>query len=106
MIRMKVNNAINRLIFNKIITIVNILSITRNFFLLDENLENKNTLNPIQEEDHLTEDREKSECAKNNDTNKDACQEDADEDEDEDDDEDTKYKFPDTQIKIDLSGPK
>lgn len=103
---MKVNNAINRLIFNKIITIVNILSITRDFFLLDEildeNLENKNMLNPIQEEDHLTEEREKSECAKNNNTNKDACQE----DEDEDDDEDTKYKFPDTQIKIDLSGPK
>ncbi|KAL6421898.1 hypothetical protein ACFW04_010798 [Cataglyphis niger] len=65
----------------------------------DENLENKNTLNPIQEEDYLTEDQEKSESnAKNNNTNKDLCQE--------DDDEDIQYKFPDTQIKIDLSGPK
>lgn len=67
--------------------------------MLDENLENKNTLNPIQEEDYLPEDQEKSESyAKNNNTNKDLCQEDGDED--------IKYKFPDTQIKIDLSGPK
>lgn len=65
--------------------------------MLDENLENKNMLNPIQEEDYLTEDQEKSEtCAKN--INEDASQE--------DNDEDIKYKFPDTQIKIDLSGPK
>lgn len=65
--------------------------------MLDENLENKDMLKPIQEEDHLTEDQEKSEsCTKNN-TNEDSCQE---------DDEDVKYKFPDTQIKIDLSGPK
>lgn len=79
--------------FNKIIIIVNIFLMT---LLLDENLEN-NMLKPIYEEDHLTEDQEKSElCAKNN-TNEDSCQE---------DDEDIKYKFPDTQIKIDLSGPK
>lgn len=65
--------------------------------MLDENLE-KDLLNPIQEEDHLTEDQEKLElCTKNDNTNEDSCQE---------DDEDIKYKFPDTQIKIDLSGPK
>lgn len=95
---MKVNNAINYLIFNTIVTIVNIFLIIHDF-LLDENLENKNTLNPIQEENYLTEDQEKSESnAKNNNTNKDLCQK--------DDDEDIQYKFPDTQIKIDLSGSK
>lgn len=58
--------------------------------VLDENLENKDTLNPIQEED-----QEKSEFhTTDNDAEK------------EDDEEDTKYQFPDTQIKIDLSGPK
>lgn len=62
--------------------------------MLDENLENKDTLNPIQEEDP-----EKSECHATDDSVK----KDADE---EDDEEDTKYQFPDTQIKIDLSGPK
>lgn len=66
--------------------------------MLDENLENKNTLNPIQEEDYLTEDQEKSKSNVKNNTNEDSCQE--------DDDEDIQYKFPDTQIKIDLSGPK
>lgn len=66
--------------------------------MLDENLENKNLLNPIQEEDYLTEDQGKSELrTKNDNSNEDSCQE---------DDEDIKYKFPDTQIKIDLSGPK
>lgn len=60
--------------------------------VLDENLENKDTLNPIQEED-----QEKSEFyTTDNDAEKDV----------EDDEEDTKYQFPDTQIKIDLSGPK
>lgn len=60
---------------------------------LDENLQNKDALNPIQEEDqetsesHITDNREE-----------DACEE--------DDEENTKYQFPDTQIKIDLSGPK
>lgn len=62
-------------------------------FLSDENLENKDMLNPIQEENHLTEEQEKSElCAQNN--------------KETEEDDDTKYKFPDTQIKIDLSGPK
>lgn len=62
--------------------------------MLDENLENKNTLNPIQEED-----QEKSECHATYDSaEKDVCEE--------DDEEDMKYQFPDTQIKIDLSGPK
>ncbi|XP_012542705.2 nuclear export mediator factor NEMF homolog [Monomorium pharaonis] len=56
----------------------------------DENLENKSTLNPIQEEDP-----EKSEF--HNDSAK--------KDVHEEDEEDTKYQFPDTQIKIDLSGP-
>lgn len=61
--------------------------------LLDENLENnKDTLKPIQEED-LTEDQEKSEYLEN----------DAHE---EDDENDTNCQFPDTQIRIDLSGPK
>lgn len=62
--------------------------------MLDENLENKDTLNPIQEED-----QEKSEShTTDNSAKKDTCEE--------DDEEDTKYQFPDTQIKIDLSGPK
>lgn len=62
--------------------------------MLDENLENKDTLNPIQEEDP-----EKSEFyATDNNAMKDAYEE--------GDEEDTKYQFPDTQIKIDLSGPK
>lgn len=64
--------------------------------MLDENLENKDTLNPIQEE----EGQEKSEfhTTDNSTKEEDACEE--------DDEEDTKYQFPDTQIKIDLSGPK
>jgi len=62
--------------------------------MLDENLENKDTLNPIQEED-----QEKSEShTTDNNAKKDAYEE--------NDEEDTKYQFPDTQIKIDLSGPK
>lgn len=62
--------------------------------MLDENLENKDALNPIQEED-----QEKSEShTTDNSVKKDACEE--------NDEEDTKYQFPDTQIKIDLSGPK
>ncbi|XP_018400940.1 PREDICTED: nuclear export mediator factor NEMF homolog isoform X1 [Cyphomyrmex costatus] len=59
----------------------------------DENLENKDTLHPIQEED-----QEKSELY-TTDNN-------AEEDTYEEDKKDTKYQFPDTQIKIDLSGPK
>lgn len=62
-------------------------------YVLDENLENKDTLNPIQEED-----QEKSEFH--------TTDNDAEKDVEEDDEEDTKYQFPDTQIKIDLSGPK
>lgn len=63
--------------------------------MIDENLENKDTLHPIQEED-----QEKSESHTiDNSIKKDAYEE-------EDDEEDTKYRFPDTQIKIDLSGPK
>lgn len=62
--------------------------------MLDENLENKDTLNPIQEED-----QEKLEShTTDNSVKKDTYEE--------DDEEDTKYQFPDTQIKIDLSGPK
>lgn len=62
--------------------------------MLDENLEDKDTLNPIQEED-----QEKLECHTTDDSaKKHVCEE--------DDEEDTKYQFPDTQIKIDLSGPK
>lgn len=61
--------------------------------MLDENLENKDILNPIQEEA-----QEKSECHTTDDSAK--------KDIYEEDDEDTKYQFPDTQIKIDLSGPK
>lgn len=68
------------------------------FILLDENLGNRDTLNPIQEEDHLTEDQEKSESCADNNTNKDAHEE--------DDENDTNCQFPDTQIRIDLSGPK
>lgn len=65
--------------------------------MLDENLENKDTLNPIQEED-----QEKSEShTTDNSVKKDTYEEDDDTKE-----EDTKYQFPDTQIKIDLSGPK
>lgn len=61
--------------------------------MIDENLENKDTLHPIQEED-----QEKSEShIIDNSIKKDAYEE---------DEEDTKYRFPDTQIKIDLSGPK
>lgn len=63
--------------------------------MIDEYLENKDTLHPIQEED-----QEKSESHTiDNSIKKDAYEE-------EDDEEDTKYRFPDTQIKIDLSGPK
>ncbi|XP_014480395.1 PREDICTED: nuclear export mediator factor NEMF homolog [Dinoponera quadriceps] len=65
----------------------------------DENVEDKNTLNPIQEEDHL----ESESCGiatDNNDVVKDEC------DDEEEKEEDTKCQFPDTQIKIDLSGPK
>lgn len=61
--------------------------------MLDENLENKDTLNPIQEED-----QEKLECHTDDSAEKDVCKE--------NDEEDMKYQFPDTQIKIDLSGPK
>ncbi|XP_011872509.1 PREDICTED: nuclear export mediator factor NEMF homolog [Vollenhovia emeryi] len=59
----------------------------------EETLENKDTLNPIQEEDQESESH-----TTNSDAKKDTCEE--------DDEEDTKYQFPDTQIKIDLSGPK
>lgn len=65
--------------------------------MLDENLEHKDTLNPIQEED-----QEKSESH----TTDNSAKKDIREEDDEDDEEDTKYQFPDTQIKIDLSGPK
>lgn len=58
-------------------------------FTIDENLENTDVLNPIQEEDPL-----ESESYTSNIDNKD------------NDEEDTKCQFPDTQIKIDLSGPK
>ncbi|EZA61993.1 hypothetical protein DMN91_003773 [Ooceraea biroi] len=65
----------------------------------DENLENKDTLNTIQEEDHLREDQEVLDsCKTDTNPNRDA--------DDEDDEQDTKCQFPDTQIKIDLSGPK
>lgn len=60
----------------------------------DENQEDKDTLDPIEEED-----QEKSEShVMDSSVKKDAYEE--------DDEEDTKYQFPDTQIKIDLSGPK
>lgn len=59
--------------------------------MADENLENANILNSIQEEDQL-----KSELYTI----------DSSDDKDARDDEDTKCQFPDTQIKIDLSGPK
>jgi len=63
----------------------------------EQNLENKDTLHPIQEED-----QEKSESYTTDySVKKDICGED-----EKDTDEDTKYQFPDTQIKIDLSGPK
>lgn len=67
--------------------------------MLDENLEDKDTLNTIQEEDCLKEDPEVLSSI-DTDANRDALEE------DEDDEEDTKCQFPDTQIKIDLSGPK
>lgn len=64
--------------------------------MLDENLENKDTLNPIQEEDQES---VASECHTTEDSaKKNVCEE--------DNEEDIKYQFPDTQIKIDLSGPK
>lgn len=56
---------------------------------LDENQDDKNTLNPIQEEDQL-------ESRITNLTVNADC----------DNIKDVKYQFPDTQIKIDLSGPK
>lgn len=62
--------------------------------MLNENPENKDTLDtldPIREENQL----ESESCATNN-TYVDAY----------DDKEDAKYQFPDTQIKIDLSGSK
>lgn len=66
--------------------------------MLDENLENKDTLHSIQEEDDAREEQEKVEsCAVVND---------ADEDKREESEEDKNCQFPDTQIKIDLSGPK
>lgn len=67
--------------------------------MLDENLENKDTLNTIKEEDQLREDHEISDSrAIDIDANRNTYKE--------DDEEDTKCQFPDTQIKIDLSGPK
>lgn len=67
--------------------------------MLDENLENKDTLNTIKEEDQLREDHEISDSrAIDIDANRNTYKE--------DEEEDTKYQFPDTQIKIDLSGPK
>lgn len=69
------------------------------FLTADENLENKDVLHPIQEEDDLREDREKADsCAADNDVDEDKREESGEENE--------KYQFPDTQIKIDLSGPK
>lgn len=64
-----------------------------------DNIDNKDTLHPIQEEDDAREEeQEKAEsCAVDND---------ADENEREENEEDEKCQFPDTQIKIDLSGPK
>lgn len=51
-------------------------------------------LNPIHEENHL----ESKSCAiENKDVDKDECDY---------EEEDTKCQFPDTQIKLDLSGPK
>ncbi|XP_020279965.1 nuclear export mediator factor NEMF homolog [Pseudomyrmex gracilis] len=65
----------------------------------EDNIDNKDTLHPIQEEDDAREEeQEKAEsCAVDND---------ADENEREENEEDEKCQFPDTQIKIDLSGPK
>lgn len=65
--------------------------------MLDENLENKNTLHPIQEED-----QEKSESY----TTDYSVKKDTYEEDEKDTNIDTKYQFPDTQIKIDLTGPK
>lgn len=66
------------------------------FLTADENLENKDVLHPIQEEDDLRE--EADSCVVDNDADEDKREE--------SDEEDEKYQFPDTQIKIDLSGPK
>ncbi|EFN86238.1 nuclear export mediator factor NEMF homolog isoform X1 [Harpegnathos saltator] len=65
----------------------------------DENLEDKNALNPIHEEDHL----EPESCATDN---KDANKDEGNDEEEEEEEDDTKCQFPDTQIKLDLSGPK
>jgi len=66
--------------------------------ILDENLENKNTLNTIEEENQLKEDQELLDSHAMDDANPDAYEE--------DEEENTECQFPDTQIKIDLSGPK
>jgi len=67
--------------------------------MLDENLENQNTLNTIEEEDQSREDQELLDSHAINNANCNAYEED-------DKEENTNYQFPDTQIKIDLSGPK
>lgn len=69
--------------------------------MLDENLENKDTLNTIQEEEYPREGQKVLDSI-DADANRDAQEE----EKEEDDEEDTKCQFPDTQIKIDLSGPK
>lgn len=70
--------------------------------MVDENLENKDALHPIQEEDDLKENQERAEsCTVDNNADEDKREEN-----DEENEGDEKCQFPDTQIKIDLSGPK
>lgn len=61
-------------------------------------------MNPIHEEYNL----ESESCATDDkEINKDECNDDHEEEEEEEEEvEDTKRQFPDTQIKLDLSGPK
>lgn len=61
-------------------------------------------MNPIHEENYL----ESESCATDNkEINKDEYNDDNEEEEDdEEEEEDTTCQFPDTQIKLDLSGPK
>lgn len=100
---MKASNTTSCPIFEQIITAVNLFSMTRNF-ILDENLESKDVLNPIQEESLL--ESETLVTDSNIDKDEQEDEQEYEQEDEQEDEQDTKCQFPDTQIKLDLSGPK